>query len=104
MNTQIENRVQVKLFLGIAISSELRLQLSESSEWKQAKISHQSHDLIETHYQNKDYIGLFLTHEKVCLAELKLIEMKILQTLKLYCPKFSSEKCKVLVFSQVFIS
>lgn len=105
MNIEVENRVKFKLFVGIQISAELRLLLNLSHEWKQAKItSPKGDDLIEAHYHDKDYIGLFLSSEKTCVNELKLIELQIFQKLKNYCPKFSSEKIKILVFSQVFVS
>lgn len=105
MNTQVENKIQFKLFAGCVITSELRLQLDQSPLWKQAKIGPAiQNDLVETHFNEKNYIGLFLTHDQITLSELKLIEDKILHAINAYCPQFASEKIKVLVFSQIFIS
>lgn len=102
---QIENQIKCKLFAGYVISSELRLQLNQSSLWKQAKIAPSiPHDLEEIHFHQKDYIGHFLTQSCVTLSELKKLEDQISQTLKSYCPHFSSEKIRIIVFSQLFIS
>lgn len=91
--------------MGCLLSAELRTQLNKSIEWNQAKIKAVfENDLSETHFHQKDYIGFFLTQEKITLPELKLKETKILNALKHYCPHFTSEKMRVLVFSQIFIS
>ena len=101
---QSENGIEFKLFVGCPINAELRLHLDRSSLWKEAKILQSSEDLIETHFNQKEYIGFFLKQDKPTLSELQEIEMKILQTLKSYCPQFASEKIRILVFSQLFIS
>jgi len=105
MNKQeLETGINFRLFAGCLMTSELRMQLNQSSLWKQAKIAPSLQDLIETHFQEKDFIGLFLQSDKIQLEELRQIEKKISQVLKTYCPQFPSEKIKILVFSQVFIS
>lgn len=105
MNIQTENKVKLKLFIGCVITSELRLLLNQSPLWKQAKIDPSAQkDLIETHFHQKDYIGLFLIDDKVSLSELKQCEAQILLALKSYCPQFASEKIRIIVFSQIFIS
>lgn len=104
MNTQIESGVKVKLFAGCLINAELKLKLNQSSLWKQAKIELSENDLKDIHYHGKDYIGQFLKNEKTSLSELKEIEGKIIHLIHKYCPEFGSEKIKIIVFSQLFIS
>lgn len=105
MNTQIKNRIEFRLFVGCVITSELKMLLNQSCLWKQAKITQSiKDDLQEVHFNQKDYIGFFLVEDQVPLSALKQIEIKILQTLKSYCPQISSEKIRIRVFSQVFIS
>lgn len=102
---QVEDKIQFKLFVGCVITPELRMQLNQSPLWKQVKIAPSIHaGLNETHYRQKNYIGLFLTQDKINLSELKQIETQITHALKSYCPQFASEKIRILVFSQVFIS
>lgn len=105
MNIILENKVRFKLFLGCVITAELRMHLQQSLLWKQAKIGlHDQEDLIETHFNHKDYIGFYHPQDKVSFPNLKEIENHILEKLKSYCPHFPSEKIRILVFSQVFIS
>lgn len=100
----IEKGLCYRLFVGCVITAELRLQLDQSPVWKQARVAKSSQDLVETHFHEKDYIGLLIDKDNANLNELPPIESKILQALNNYCPDFASEKIKVLVFSQVFIS
>lgn len=105
MITDHENKVKLMLFIGCPLTAELRLQLTQSLEWKQAKINPiAGKDLEETHYQQKDFIGFFVKQEKITIQDLKQIEIQILQRINQYCPHFASEKIRILVFSQIFIS
>lgn len=105
MNMQVENKIQFRLFVGCLMTSELRLQLDQSHEWKQAKIGPlEENNLVETHFHEKNYIGFFLVNNHVTLSELRQVEDKIFKALNAYCPQFASEKIRVLVFSQIFIS
>jgi hypothetical protein len=104
MNMQTENRVKIRLFAGCVVTSELRLQLNQSLLWKQASIAPNRHDLEQTHFHQKDYIGLFLKEDKISLDDLEKVEANVLHYLKAYCPQFASEKLRILVLSQVFIS
>ena len=103
METKIENRVTLKIFIGCPISSEIRLKLNHSLQWKQAKILADKNSLVETHFQDKDYLGLFLEYQKVPLSELKLTESFLKKTILSYIPDLENEKIKVVLFSQIFI-
>lgn len=97
--------IELRVFVGFQINSELRMHLNQSLPWKQAKIHPSStRELVEIHFHQKDYIGQFLSTNPIKLPEIKQIEMKIVQKLNSYCPQFASEKIRLLVFSQVFIS
>lgn len=95
-----------RIFVGYSLHPELKLQLSQSPHWKQAKIMRDSvsDELFETHFQEKDYIGRFLTQDVLTLKELKIIELEIQSRLRKHCPKFPVDKLKICVFTQVFIS
>ena len=102
---EMMSKVKYRLFIGCIISAELRLQLSQSIRWKQAKIvASTQEDLEETHYHEKDYIGRFLDYSPINLNDLRLTEAKVMQAIKNYCPEYACEKIKIVVFSQVFVS
>jgi hypothetical protein len=99
--------LKIKLFMGYLITSDIRMYLKQSSIWKEAKITETaiSRDLLETHFQNKDYIGKYLKQEHVTLKELRAYENSIFQSLLNYCAELSPEThLKIYLFPQVFIT
>ncbi|CCB86872.1 MULTISPECIES: hypothetical protein [Parachlamydia] len=106
MSTEIEKRILVKVFVGCRLHAELRLQLNQSHAWKQVKIESKPQDgtLCEVHYQQKDYVGMFLPQETLTLSELKEYERLVQQKFKEYCPSLEEETIKLVVFPQIFIS
>lgn len=106
MNTDIDNRILVKVFIGCRFHAELKMFLNQSKAWKEASLIPDPHanNLCEVHYQQKDYIGLFLPHEKNTLSELKTYEKLVLDKLKEFCPTLESETLKITIFPQIFIT
>ncbi|KIC74290.1 hypothetical protein DB42_BH00240 [Neochlamydia sp. EPS4] len=101
----LKDGVNLKIFIGCLITSELRMHLNQSLLWKQNKIAPELNSALrEIHFQDKDYIGIYPTTDKISLMALKEIEKEILQLLTTYCPLLPTEKIKILIFSQVFIS
>lgn len=106
MSIETDSCMTSRLFVGYSLHPELKLQLSQSPHWKEAKIlrHNESEELLEIHYQAKDYIGRFLTKESLTLSELKQVEADIQSRLKKHCPLFPIDKLNIWVLTQVFIS
>lgn len=106
MTASTNQRVTVKLFVGYLMTSDIRMYLKQSSSWKQAKILKEPdlRDLLETHFQDRDYIGKYISHSSLTISELRTMESSIHQSLLNYCPELSQETLKIYVFPQVFIS
>lgn len=106
MNTKVDNRILVKVFIGCRFHAEIKMLLNQSKAWKLATISSQpqTDSLCEVHYQQKDYIGLFLPQEKNTLNELKAYEKLVQDKLKEYCPSLENETLKMTIFPQIFIT
>jgi hypothetical protein len=102
----ISSQVTVRLFVGVPITSEIRVHLQQSLEWKQSTLSsvEDMPHLVETHYQSKDYIGIFLPEEQLPLDELRKIEKTVRLLVQVYCPQTLPESLHIIVFPQVFIS
>lgn len=103
---KIDNsKLSKKLFLGVFLDSEKRMLLSQSVQWKQVKILPPTaqNELIEAHYQGKDYLGLYLS-EALTSTQLDETKMKIQERMKAYCPTCETEEMKIFAFAQVFIS
>ncbi|MGK5595049.1 MAG: hypothetical protein ACSNEK_06805 [Parachlamydiaceae bacterium] len=99
-------KVFLRLFVGVLITSEIRMHLNLSIKWKEAQILKEldPNRLTEVHFHHDNYAGKFLPHETFSLDELKLQEQEILAKLKGYCPKLGIEKIKLKIFPQQFIS
>ncbi|MBS4165906.1 Uncharacterized protein NEOC65_000981 [Neochlamydia sp. AcF65] len=103
--SELKDGVNLKIFIGCLITSELRMHLNQSLLWKQNKIVPALNSALrEIHFKDKDYIGIYSTTDKISLMDLKKIEKEILQLLATYCPLLLTEKIQTLIFSQVFIS
>jgi len=108
MTTTIEsaNKITVKLFTGYHLNSEIKMHLKQSLNWKQAAISpiKEGEELIEVHYHDKDYLGYYLSTDKITLSELKKAEDFLKQRLTSYCAEYSLENIKICIFAQVFVA
>lgn len=107
MTISSNHQVTVKLFVGYLLTSDIRMYLKQSAAWKQAKIMEEpdSRDLLETHFQDKDYIGKYIAQDNLTLRELRSFENSVHQSLLNYCPELSQESnLKIYLFPQVFIS
>lgn len=93
--------IQIRIFLGFPQNKELKIHLNQSSGWQEAKMLGQT-NLIETNWQEKEYIGLFVPLFSTCV-QLKEKEQEIKTQLQLYCPKLNLDKHAVYLFSQLFI-
>lgn len=107
MDTTIESKVSVKLFIGCCVTPELKNHLSQSNEWKQASIMRATDQdvLTETHFQNKLYIGLYADDLFLTMHEIHAVHKKIIEQIHLYCPKLArSDKLPVFIFPQIFVT
>lgn len=101
-NTQILK----KIFIGFPLHGELKSELSQSKEWNLLKIlpNAERKKILEVHFQNKEYLGIYLpdnekhTVESICKAEKELC--LIIQNL---CPKLHIEKQHPVIFTQPFL-
>lgn len=105
MANEPSERVNVKIFAGILITSEIRMHLNQNTDWKNAQISafHGSDDLVEVRHGKNEYIGCYLEGQKILLENLPQFEILTTKKLLKYCPRLSETSCHFYVFSQLFI-
>ena len=109
MDLPSKSRFDVKLFLGCKLNSELRMYLNQSPSWKQVSIlplaeKAENNHLIEVHYQAKDYLGRYLSDEKMTLSDLKNSAIQLKETIRVYCPQYDFDLLKICIFPQLFIA
>lgn len=94
--------VEARLFLGYHQNKEIKLHLIQSKRWSEARTAPQMNDLIETQWQQKEYIGLFIPSLLSC-NQLKEMEQKVKMQLQGYCPKINLDKYSPYLLSQLFL-
>jgi hypothetical protein len=99
-----ENRVSVKIFLGFELTSEIRIHLAQSNEWKQASISRSSETLLECPYQEKAYLGRYLESGILTISELKIQAKLINKEMETYCPTLNFETPTLHLFPLVLVA
>lgn len=101
MNAQ----VQLQLFVGCLLTSEIRLHISLSKEWQQDKILHIKKELFlqEVRYQEKEYIGIAIAHETVSTARAEQIAFEVQNKIAYYCPEINTNTLTTVIFPQIFL-
>jgi hypothetical protein len=107
MDTTVGSHVIVKLFIGCAVTPEVKMHLTQSNSWKQANIMRGREEgiLSQTHFHQHSYIGLYADEQHLTLAEVRSLQHLIQQQLSAYCPKMSGiNKLPLYIFPQFFVS
>jgi hypothetical protein len=84
----------LKLFMGVPLTSEIRMHLA----------GHSSQKLQQTIYRGKEYFGLFLQEPQIFLHQLHFSEQEIKKTLSSHCPLLETESLPIYIFPQLFIA
>lgn len=105
--TTLDSRVTVRIFIGCLVTPELKMHLAHSLLWKEASFmkSYSQEALVETHFQNKSYVGIYASDSQITLIHVMNFQQKIRALLFDYCPKLAGiEKLSLFVFPQIFVS
>lgn len=92
----------IKLFLGIQANGEIKMLQNQSILWKQDKIL-ANQKLVEAHFQNKEYIGKFV-ESSLPYQQLQEKADEIKRELQQYFPSLNTDKHKLYLFPQLFLS
>ncbi len=92
---------QIRIFIGIIQNNEVKMHLRQSAKWKEDKILG-TLPLVESQWQEKDYIGFFIP-SSLTYVQLKEKEEEIKTQLQIYCPKLNLAPHSVYLFSQLFL-
>ena len=94
----------IKFFIGCPFTSELRMHLHESDPWKQLSIAPMEERLlVETRFQQKDYLGHFFEEPELPIPVLKEKERHLKKILLEFCPDFNVDRLSFCVFPQLFV-
>lgn len=96
----------VKIFIGFALTPDLRMQLNQSDGWKQSRITAGQDPVepVEVRFNHKDYLG-FQTDDSLCTwPELTRYQSLLKEALVRYCSHLNPDSYKICLFSQLFIA
>lgn len=103
--TNLTEKTSKKLFIGFQINSHLKMHLNSSLEWSKAKelASKDEQNLTIIPYEGKEYIGFYLSKNRLTINQLMENERQLSEILQQYCPKLDCSQLKSSVLSQYFI-
>ena len=101
----MKESIQVRLFIGCVINSEMRLHLSLSQLWQNDKLFNQREELAlkEISYQSKEYIGILLATSHIAFEQIQIKTEFIRQKLEQYCTAVCYETLKIVLLPQIFL-
>jgi hypothetical protein len=92
---------QIKIFLGLHLTKEIKMHLNQNSAWKELHSIGQG-ELAEVQNEEKEYIGQFIPNP-LSISSLKDKEKEIKSLLQNFCPRLNLERHRLFVFTQLFI-
>lgn len=106
MTNETPNQLCTKIFIGCAISSEIRMHLNHSIEWKHAALisasTQEGLQIVSSH--GNDYLGFYSTQKHLTIKDLKETQETIIVQIKSYLPKLDTQNLKICIFPQVFVA
>lgn len=96
------SKIEIRLFAGFLLSSEIRMHLNQSPLWKRSSFEKES-PLIETHHSQQDYLGIFLEESHLPLTQVEQTDQMLRNRLAQYCPNLGIDHLSILLFPQIFI-
>ena len=104
MDKSNNNTTSKKVFAGFLLSSELKMHLNSSTEWKSLVVTPENTQEFQIiQYDDKKFVGHYLPEEKLTLNEIKAYELQMTKKLLSYCPKLVDTHLKFSLLSQLFI-
>lgn len=93
----------VKIFISILMTSEVKMHLNHSEHWQEDRLLHKG-ELEEVVFQEKSYLGFFISSSPIEEKALNQAEQLLKDRLHLYCPKLNLDKHATYLFPHLFLS
>ena len=97
--------ITTKLFVGLLLTHELKLELNRSKKWKESIT--EAHSLIKTpmivSHKQKEYFGIYV-EQTITTKELRADILTYTNSFKTFLPETPIDHLKFVIFPQLFIS
>lgn len=105
MESEVSDHIKVKFFIGFPVTSEVRMHLRNSEQWKQFQLlrSHLDDGILETTLKGKPFVGRFIETEGVSIRMLEKLSESMKEKLSAFTSKSCVESLTLTVFPQVFL-
>lgn len=95
--------IQPRLFLGTPLTSEVRMHLAESENWKQRHLL-DAERLEEGRYGEDLYLGYLLAADSLTTQQLQQEEERARTCLGQFCPELDQDHLSFFLFPQIFLT
>lgn len=106
MNASTKNQLTEKIFIGFLFTIDLKIQLNQTKEWKQATVikDNKKKQLSVVRYNDSEYIGEYFEHNMLTMKDVTKHAKEIKKELSNFLPEFDVDSLKICLFPQVFVS
>lgn len=101
--TLTEKGIHLKLFAGFSVTSELRMHINSSPEWKEHQIIEKGVGLTLIPFEGKNYLGIYIEPAIFSLDQINELEKILMSSLKQFFPKYQPKALNLYFFTQAFI-
>lgn len=106
MSTPIKNQILVKIFVGFQFTIDLKLQLTQTNEWKQSSVvkNKDKENLSVVRYNETEYIGKYFDYTMLTMKDIRENAKEVKIQLRNFVPEYDVDSLKISLFPQVFVA
>lgn len=101
-----ESGITVKLFMGISLPPDLKMQLEKNIQWKKYCIEegNDTNRIRIIPHSQKDYLGCYFDGDRIHWSALALKSVQIRAALELFFPRVRVDKLTIVIFNQTLMA
>lgn len=106
MSAPTKNQIIIKVFVGFQYTIDLKMQLTQKSEWKQASVAKEkdTENLSVVRYNDSEYIGKYFDYSMLTMKDIRENAKEVKMLLRNFVPEYDVDTLKINLFPQVFVS
>lgn len=105
MTSSTDNRVTSKIFIGVELTMDMKINLNRNPEWKQLTVvkDDTNENLLVVRYDDKEFVGKYI-HSPMLTMEAVREQSKAVGTLlESFLPEYNIDALKMNLFPQIFV-
>lgn len=102
MSVNSQPGYKIRLFVGCIKNSEVQMHLKQSKSWNDDLMLGQQ-QLQIVFFKEEEYIGLPHSNSSISEQELKELEKKSYNLLKIYCPNLNRDRINFVIIPELLV-